>query len=156
MAERRVLVIGVGNRYRGDDAVGLLVAEELKRLRLPNVAVKLCPDGGLSLIDVWQGAESVIVVDAVRSNGVAGNIARVSHEDVDRLAVVGTVSSHGFGVGEAVRMAQALGGLPAKLVIYGIEAQNFEPGAAMSPEVAAAVEQVVQLIAQELQCTSLA
>lgn len=156
MAEDQALVIGVGNQYRGDDAVGLVVAERLKQLQLPNVSVTLCPGGGLDLMDAWQNAQSVIIVDAVRSNEVAGSVVRVSHEDLDRLNNVGTVSSHGFGVVEAVSMATALGILPAKLVIYGIEAQHFEPGTVMSPDVAAAVDQVVQIIAEELQCTSLA
>ena len=156
MAENQVLVIGVGNRYRGDDAVGLAVAERLKGLQLPDVAVKLCPRGGLSLLDTWQGAESVMIVDALRSNGVAGSTVRVDQEDLDRLAGIGTVSSHGIGIGETIRLAQALGSLPAKLIIYGIEAHHFEPGSVMSPEVVAAVDRVVQLIAQELKCTSLA
>jgi hydrogenase maturation protease len=155
MAAIPTLVIGVGNRYRGDDAVGLWVAEGLERLRLPDVAVKLCPGGGLDLMDVWRHARSVIIVDAVRGTGVAGDIIRVDREELDRLAGIGTVSSHGFGIGEAVRMAQALGELPSRLTVYGIEAHYFEPGTAPAPEVAAAVGRVVQLIVGELKCTSL-
>jgi len=154
VAGDQLLVIGVGNRFRGDDAAGLVVAERLKRFCLPNVDVKLLPSGGLGLIDAWQEADSVIIVDAVRGTGVAGGIVRVSQKELGRLPVLGTVSSHGFGVGEAMRMAQALGVLPDRLMIYGIEAKNFGPGSALSPEVAEAVEHLVQLIAQEQKCTS--
>jgi hydrogenase maturation protease len=156
MATEPTLVIGVGNRYRGDDAVGLAAAERLKQLHLPGINVKLCPSGGLGLWEAWQDADSVIIIDAVRGTGVAGEIVRLDRQDLGRLDGNGTVSSHGFGLGEVVRLAQALDILPASLIIYGVEAQNFAPGSALSPEVAAAMDQVVLLVAREVKCTNLA
>jgi hydrogenase maturation protease len=155
MATAPTLIIGVGNRYRGDDAVGLAAAERLKQLHLPGIAVRFCPGGGLGLLEAWQGADTVIIIDAVRGAGVAGEIVRLDHQDLDRLDGSGKVSSHGFGLGEVVRLAQALELMPARVMIYGVEARNFEPGTALSPEVAAAVDQVALLVAQEFKCTSL-
>src|SRR3972149_5844328 len=68
----RVLVIGVGNPYRRDDAAG---RETVRRLRdrAPHVIATLEHDGeGTSLMEAWQGADLVIVVDAVSSGAAPG------------------------------------------------------------------------------------
>ena len=63
----RVLVIGVGNRLRGDDGVGLQVAQALKE-RFPNQcdAVEETGDGA-HLMELWKNSRVTILVDAVKS-----------------------------------------------------------------------------------------
>ena len=51
-------------------------------------------------------------------------------------------------VAEAVEIARALGRLPPRLLIYGIEEIRFELGGSLSLEVAAAVELLTQEIAR--------
>ena len=156
MGNVRKMVIGVGNRQRGDDAAGILVVERLSLMQSPKDVVTLTSEGGLNLMEQWKDAQSVIVVDAVRSGKPAGSIVRIDSEELDLLPAFGSVSSHGFGIGETVKLARALGSLPPQLVFYGIEARQFAPGAELSPEVANALEATVQLIVEELGCTSLA
>lgn len=60
-----------------------------------------------------------------------------------------TVSTHTFGVAEAIELGRVLGRLPASLVIYGIEAGRFDQGAEPQPAVLAAVERVAQEILRE-------
>ena len=59
-------------------------------------------------------------------------------------------STHLLGVAEAVELARALGRLPARTVVYGIEGASFDTGAALSPEAAAAVEVVAAAIRREV------
>jgi hydrogenase maturation protease len=64
-------------------------------------------------------------------------------------------STHHFGVHEAVELARALGQLPERVVLVGIEAANVEPGQQLSPEVEAAVDAAVMLVEEEVAaCTS--
>ena len=60
----RLLVIGVGNPYRNDDAVGLVVARRIRDLNLQGVTVIEANGEGASLMEAWQGADSVILIDA--------------------------------------------------------------------------------------------
>jgi hydrogenase maturation protease len=62
-------------------------------------------------------------------------------------------STHAFGVGDAVELARALGRLPRRVVVYGVEGAGFESGAPLSPAVAAAVDDVVSRLEEEL-CTN--
>lgn len=144
------LVIGVGNRHRGDDGVGLVVVRKL-RVRPPaNAAIREENGEGASLIEAWQGASVVVLVDAVQSGGKAGTIHRV---DAVRQRIPSRFfhySTHAFGVAEAVELARTLKQLPPRLIVYGIEGKNFQSGEGLSPEVENAAQKVVLRIRREL------
>src|SRR3970040_627455 len=67
----RRIVIGVGNPTRGDDAAGLEVARPARRVEAHQEA-----NGSYELMDVWEGADEVIVVDAARSGAPPGTVHR--------------------------------------------------------------------------------
>jgi hydrogenase maturation protease len=131
------LVIGVGQADRGDDAVGPLVAAEVRRTA-PAVDV-VTVDSPTRLLDSWQGRDVVVVVDAVRTGRPAGAITLVEVGHRPLPARPGAGGSHGFGVAEAVELGRVLGRLPSHLVVVGVEAATFAIGAGLTPAVVAAV-----------------
>lgn len=144
-----MLVIGVGNRFRGDDAAGIRVAEKLRAKALPTLRV-LEREGDLSsLLDAWTGERAVVLVDATRSGAPAGTVRRFDAAAGALPALFAQGSTHLLGVAEAVELARALGGLPPSLVVFGIEGASFEAGEALSPAVAAAVDAVAEAVAEE-------
>ena len=146
---QRKLVIGVGNELRGDDGAGLFVARRLMALELPWVTTLEHSGEGAGLMELIQSAEHVVIVDAVQAGGEPGRIHRIDahHESVPTNFF--NYSTHAFSVAEAVEMCRALGRLPQRLVIYGVEGAQFEAGAALSPEVETAVAGVVNMIGGE-------
>jgi hydrogenase maturation protease len=144
------LVIGVGNSYRGDDGAGIAVARKLAEQRLPGVRVMEMNGEGTSLVEAWKDAPSVLLVDAVSSGAVPGTIHRFDAQAGPLPTELEHRSSHSFGVAEAVEVARALGRLPPRLVIYGIEGKNFSPGRDLSPEVEGAVEEVASRLVSEI------
>jgi hydrogenase maturation protease len=80
----RTLLIGMGNAYLTDDAVGIrLVRDFNKRLSgIPNLAViEECSLGGLNLLDLLQGYRRLIVVDSIKtSEGIPGTWYRFTAE----------------------------------------------------------------------------
>ena len=142
-----VLVIGIGQRDRGDDAVGPAVAERAMELVPPGVTVleQAEPAG---LIDAWAGAGLVVVADAVRSGQRPGTV-HVLHACHGPLPVqTGAGGTHGLGLAEAIELARALHRLPAELVIVGVEAQQFGLGEPMSPQVRAGIELAAKAVAE--------
>ena len=139
----RRLVLGVGNLDRGDDAVGILIARRLRALLPPEVEVREASGEGAGLLDTWQGAEEVWLVDAVRPSGLPGRIYRLDVTTTPLPSDFFHYSTHAFGVAEAVELARVLGDLPRALFVYGIEAQSVRPGANLTPAVEAALEVVV-------------
>jgi hydrogenase maturation protease len=149
-----VKLIGIGNRLRCDDAAGLLVAERL-RAELPEIDVLTLDGEPSALLDAWESADKVIVVDAVSSGGRPGTIHRVDASERDLPRDLFPASTHALGLAEAVGLARALGRMPGSLVVYGIEGGSFETGESLSPPVQAAVERVAELVRGEVaRCTS--
>lgn len=148
--ESGALVIGIGNADRSDDAVGLIVARRL-RTRCPAGARVLEHSGeATSLLDCLGVADSAYLIDACMTGQPPGTVNRF---DVSITALPASArgrSTHGMGLADTVELARALGRLPRRCVIYAIDGQNFETGADLSPDVAAAAERVANLIENEL------
>ena len=146
----RVLVLGVGNAYRGDDAVGLVVARHLQEDPLDGVTIVSTAGEGTALLALWQDTDAVVLVDAVQTGARPGTLHRLAVGTQPLPAMFSRVSTHAFGVAEAIELARALHQLPATFVIYGVEGATFEVGADLSAMVAAAVPQTIAQVRQEL------
>jgi len=147
-----VLIIGVGNIFRGDDALGLAAAQRLREMRLPGVEV-LEVDGDISVLaEGWQGARRVVVIDAVAANADPGKIFRfTAHaEPLPRKLFATCCSCHAFGLAEQIEIARSVQQLPPSLIVYGIEGKDFMLGSGLSPEVQQALPRLVEQIQQEL------
>lgn len=150
-----MLIIGCGNRDRGDDAAGLLVAERLRDLtaEADNVTIEFCSGEATELVELWSTDDEVIVVDAVAGDAPAGTIHRWQ-DDIPATTRSASASTHGFGLREAIPLAQIMGRLPKLLRIYGIEGRQFEISSAISPEVRSAAEAAAQEIRAEIARTT--
>ena len=137
----RTVVIGVGNPLCGDDGAGQAVIWSLRAAGVPAGVELVETDGDpATLIELWRGREVALVVDAVRSGAAPGSIHRL--ELPGMASVPPGTSSHGLGLAEAVGIAAALGRLPRRLIVFGIEAEGCELGAALSVPVARTAESV--------------
>jgi hydrogenase maturation protease len=145
-------VIGIGNAWQGDDAAGLAAAR-LLRERAPDGVIVLELEGEpVSLVEALEGADEVFLVDAVRSGYEPGTVHRIDATSEPVPATLSAASTHTLGVGEAIELARALGRLPRRVVLYGIEAGSLAAGEELTPAVAQAVGEVAERVLAE--CTS--
>ena len=143
------LVIGIGNRDRGDDAFGPAVAHRLMG-RVPST-VRILEHSGdvLALIEDWDGIPSV-VIDAMAPISEPGQVHRFDLTESPLPIGFAPSSSHALGVAETVELARGLGRLPRYLVAYLVEGEQFGTGAPLSLAVAEAVEHVAGRIVSEV------
>ena len=147
-----VVVIGLGNTDRADDAVGTLVVRRLRgRLppEVPLVEWRADPTGILNL-DAWRDAMLAIIVDATSSGARPGTLHRI---EVGRDTVpreLGSASTHALGLADTLALASAVDRLPPRVVIVGIEAGRFATGGPPDPAVRSAVEHAADLIIEEV------
>jgi len=146
----RALVIGIGNEYRHDDAAGLMVARRLKQ-HVPQGWLVCEQIGEASvLMQLWEGSERVILIDAVRSGSPCGTV-HVFDASVQALpARFSRASTHSFSLVQAVELSRTLGQLPDRFSLFGIEGENFEPGISVSPGVQSGVDKATELIRREM------
>jgi len=149
-ANARILVIGIGNEYRSDDAAGLVVARRLRQLSLGNITVIEESGEGTDLMESWKGADTVIIVDAASSGAKPGTIHRIDARAQRIPTRLLRYSTHAFSVGEAVELARAMNRLPPRMVVYGIEGERFDEGTALSRAVQGSVDTVVDLVLKQL------
>lgn len=143
-----VRVVGIGRLDRGDDAIGIVAAERLVVSAPHGVWVSHCGGEFASLLDMWEGARAVIVIDALQSGAAPGTLLRIDARR-DPLPVPSSSSTHGFGLAEAVEVGRALHRLPPVLIVHGIEAERFTAGTGLSPRVARAIEALVACVQRE-------
>jgi hydrogenase maturation protease len=147
----RVRVLGIGSPF-GDDQAGWLTVDALLARGVCNaengVQVHKLDRPGSSLVSLLGETDWVILIDAMQGNGSIGRIHRF-----DRGEWTGYsrgLSSHGFGVLEALSLASELGGLPPRLALYGIEIGSVEPGQPADARILAAAQQLAARIDDEL------
>lgn len=146
------VVIGVGNQYRRDDAAGIVVARRLGSGGHSQTIVMEHDGEPAGLLDAWDDADVAYVVDAVRGD-TPGRVHRfeVGGGDDARLPPSQPRdSSHALGLGDAVELGRALGRLPPRLILLGIEGTDFHAGEGLSGEVDRAATTVAEKLADEL------
>jgi hydrogenase maturation protease len=150
-ARASVIVIGVGNALRHDDAAGLEVARRLReRAGAEGVEVREEAGEAVALLDLWEGAEAVVLVDAVRSGAAPGTIHRVEATSKPIPARLrGPASTHVLGIYEAIELARALDRLPGRVVVYGVEGRRFGAGIGLSDEVRAVTDRLADTVLSE-------
>ena len=141
-----MILIGVGNGWRGDDGAGLALARRVRERAPSGVEVREVEGDATALMDAWSGAEHVVVVDAAQSEAAPGTVRRFDAGATALPVRALRSSTHAFGVSDAVELARALGRLPDRLEVYAIEGASFTAGERLSP----AVERAVAELASEL------
>jgi len=140
----RFTLIGVGNQYRRDDGAGWEIAERIKAKALPDVEVIMASGEGAALMESMQGKKHVILFDAVCSGAQPGSIFKFDARAERIPGNFFNYSTHAFSVAEAVELARTLDSLPEKLLVFGIEGEDFGSGPGLSESVKQAVWQVVE------------
>jgi len=133
---KRLAILGIGNRIRGDDAVGSLLAGELQSNE--NSLVIDCetvPENFLSKVTEFK-PEVILLIDAVEFGAEPGSVKLIEIED----SGPGTVSTHKISV-------QQLGAVlkketQARVYLLCIQPKNIEFDAEMSEEVKGAKERI--------------
>ena len=118
-----IRIFGIGSPF-GDDRAGWEVAQALAHSFDPSlVSVTMHDRPGAKLVAMMHGAQCVVLVDAVKSGAVPGTLHRLEGQAIQR-AVAGYTSTHGFGLAEALQLAEKLGDIPPHIVLWGIEIET--------------------------------
>ena len=72
-------IIGLGNTFCGDDAVGVEIARQLLPMRNDSVMILDGGMAGLTLLHEMEDIDMLILIDAVRSGSEAGTIFRLKN-----------------------------------------------------------------------------
>jgi len=156
----KTLIIGLGNPILSDDGIGVLIAREVERKieksgREQPVAVIEAGVGGLRLMELMEGYDRVILIDALEvvADEKPGAIHRLTLEDLRNISpTLHSASAHDTNLITALNAGRQLGmNLPETVVIYAVSVRNVEDfGEKLTPRVAAAIPAATSAILNEL------
>lgn len=148
---KKTVVLGAGNELMKDEGVGVhairVLQAELPRL---NTDVELI-DSGTSpdLSHLVQGADKLIIIDAVKGGFEPGTIYRFNTDQMVSDTGV-TTSLHQIGIIESLRMMELTGGRPIETVVIGVEPAEVDIGLELSQEIQTLMPKIVQTVLDEI------
>ena len=150
----RTLVLGLGNPLMGDDGIGLVALQQLRERRLPS-GVELVDGGtwGMNLLHIIEGADTVILLDAIRAGGAPGAVIELEGDAVPRRLAL-KLSPHQIDLAEVLALAALRGTVPPRLLAIGLEPDVVEMSTALSPAVEAALPALLARVALRLSAVS--
>ncbi len=148
---RRVLVAGIGNIFCSDDGFGVEVANRLGTLSWPE-GVRVADFGirGVHLAyELLEGYDGLILVDAVPMREAPGTLEVIEPEPAaapsDADEVTQGVDAHNMNPDVVLATLARLGGTVERILVLGCQPANLDDGIGLSPPVAGAVDDAVEL-----------
>jgi hydrogenase 3 maturation protease len=142
----KIAVVGIGNELRGDDGAGVIIARHLQPLendRLLVIDAGPAPENCTGPLRRF-GPDLVLLVDAAQMDEAPGTICCVAWQDTTGFGA----STHTLPPYVLAQFLQAT--LNCEIALLGIQPATLDYDRAFSPEVQAAIENVVQTLKEVL------
>ena len=146
MSGSRVLVVGVGNIFLGDDGFGVEVATRMRSRPIPE-GVKVAEFGirGVHLAyELLEGYDLVVLIDTVGLGGTPGTIT-VLEPDPDSDGEVAP-DAHDLDPVAVMGLLTDLGGSVGRMLVVGCEPADIRERMGLSAPVAAAVDDAIGVV----------
>jgi hydrogenase 3 maturation protease len=146
-SSKKIAFLGVGSVLRNDDAAGLLVADELKKIKNPKLRVFLGSTAPENLTGeiIKYTPTHIIIVDSVDMEQEPGSIMLIDPQVVEGVSF----STHMLPVKMIVDYF--IESLKCEIIIIGIQPKSLEFGETVSEEVGKSTKQIADTIQQILQ-----
>ena len=148
----RTVVLGLGNMLMADDGVGLAALAHLRDAWCLPHHVELVDGGtwGMNLLHIVEGADRLLIFDAISQGGAPGSLIRLEGNDIPRF-LQQKVSPHQIDLREVLALAELRGMLPRHLIALGIEPARVEMSTELSPVVEARLDDLVRMGVETLE-----
>ncbi len=144
-------MLGLGNRLRRDEGLGVCALERLyQRYVLPS-GVQLVDGGvlGLELLAYVESARRLLVLDAALTEGEPGSLLRLKDDEVPAYFGV-RASPHEIGLPDLLAAARLRGRSPESIVLLGMQPETIELGWGLTPVVASRLDHLIEAAVDQL------
>lgn len=142
----KVALIGIGSELRGDDAAGILVAEELQKLKISKLKVFFggtAPENLTGEIIKYKPTH-IIIIDSADTGKDPGSVLLISSEEVGGISF----SSHMMPI--KMMADYLLRSIKCEIMVIGIQPETLEFGSSVSKEVEKSVKKISDIIRKAL------
>jgi hydrogenase 3 maturation protease len=147
----KLLLVGIGNRLRGDDAAGLTVISRLKSKKVKNAILMDCgtvPENFTGEMKKLKPTH-IIFFDAVEMGKDPGAYAVINEDEM----CAGSISTHRQSLRILFRILRE--GIPGvRIMLIGVQPKSLEFGKRLTRPVDRGVNSLVDAMAKVLGCES--
>ena len=146
------MAIGLGNLLLTDEGVGVHVIARLseRAARFPQADLVDAGTAGPAVLHLIAGRRKAVLVDCACMARPPGDIRRFTPDEVRSVKALAGSSLHQGDLLQTLELSRRLGECPATVVVFGIQPACVEPGAELSPALAARLDEYAELMAAEL------
>lgn len=151
ISSKSVLILGIGNFVMSDDAVGVVVVQQLKKNYSFPDNVEIMDGGtlGLDLLPKLEDVTHLIIVDAVETGMKPGACVRLGGQELP-IALQTKISPHQMGLKDLLAVSELMGHVPKEMVLIGVQPASIEMEVGLTPAVEAQLETLTCNILTEL------
>jgi len=144
MSSGRTVVLGLGNPLMGDDGLGLAALERLReQWEIPGVELVDGGTWGMNLLPLVEESTNLILLDAIRSGDAPGTLVEWERDRLPRYLSL-KLSPHQIDLREVLALAEWRDTMPEEVVAIGLAPRDVVMTTALSPEVEAGLERMVE------------
>ena len=141
----RIAIIGIGNPMMADDGIGPRLISELQG-SIAGVDLIDMGTGGMQLVHVLAGYDSVIIIDSADMGLSPGESRVFSPDDVVSFKETRAYSLHDWDLMRSIEISRQLGEAPQRILILAIQPDSLEMQEGLSSEVDKGIPRCVQEI----------
>lgn len=147
---KKILILGIGHWLMGDDSLGPLVIQRLKKMKLPSeVELDEIGPAVIDALPLLENREKVIIVDALKADEPPGTILRIPAEqllasDKEKLSL------HQMNIADVLKLAAQLGYKSETVIIGMVIEEPLAPIEKLSEQIKKNLPSLIKAILKEL------
>jgi hydrogenase maturation protease len=145
------VVLGVGNLLLTDEGIGIHAIQRILAKKLLPEDVEVVDGGtaGLALLYFLEGVDTLVIIDAVETNGPPGTIVRLAGERIPVYMAL-KVSPHEITLPDFLAAAKLRDLYPKEVVVWGMQPRSLEVGVDLSPDLEDRLDLLVDHVVKEI------
>jgi hydrogenase maturation protease len=132
---KKIVIMGIGNILFSDEGIGVHVVRELQKRKLPeNVTVYDAGTLGILSAYLFEGADILILIDAVDAPGEAGEVKIYNKDQITLSHIPLKLTPHQIGIQETLLVSELRGTAPKDVIFFGAIPKSYETADKLTPE----------------------
>ncbi len=144
------LVVGLGNEFRGDDAIGIKLIQLLSASHSALADFMIESSDATRLLESWDGRDLILIDAIMTEQASAGKIH--TFDSLDALFKNDEIlfTTHSIDLSTVLELGLLLKKTPKSFFFIGVEGSEWGIGAEISPTLTMKIPELIKIISDQI------